>query len=76
MATKKQKERRQRIKELFAAMAPIEGEVRVVYACGDCGHLFGRRFIPYAVGRGLTIDPCLCQITAHRPMNEVSRKKP
>ena len=61
-----QKDERQAI-ELLNSIEPVEGEERRVYKCSGCGQLFGRRFIPYAIGHGLTVNPCLCQITAHRP---------
>lgn len=65
-----------RVKELFAAMPPRKGEKRTVQKCGDCGHFFGRRFIPYGLGHGLTVDACLCQLTGRRPSKTVSERKP
>ena len=67
---------KKRIDALFAAMSPIQGEVRAIQKCGDCGHLFGRRYVPFGLGMGLTIDACWCQLTAHRPAHEVTRREP
>lgn len=66
-----------RTEKLFGAMTPINGEVRVVYRCGDCGHLFGRRYIPYGLGQGLSVGLCGCQLTSrNRPMIQVERRDP
>jgi len=72
----KSDETRKAVERLFAAMNPVKGEKRVVYRCDDCGHLYGRRFIPYGIGRGLTVDACMCQITAHRPSTKVKERLP
>ena len=63
-----------RCQELMAAMPKVPGETRAVERCDDCGHLFGRRFVPYGLGTGLTVDPCTCQITAHRTSTTVVSK--
>lgn len=52
--------------KLLKVITPIEGEMRVVYKCVECGQLFGRRFIPFGLGYGLSVNMCLCQITATR----------
>jgi len=61
------KEWRQHVANLLAAMPPVDGEQRAVVVCVDCGRFIGRRYIPYGWGQGVTINPCLCQLTAHRP---------
>lgn len=58
------------------SMEPVDGEMRTVNQCGDCGKLFGRRFVPYGLGHGLTMGACLCQVTAHRPSKTVMRCEP
>lgn len=67
-------------KELAAPMIAniprVEGEMRTIQKCCDCGHLFGRRFIPYGIGQGATYAPCLCQITGHRPSMTVIELRP
>ena len=52
-----------KIDKIIMAMEPIDGEMRTVCECGKCGQLFGRRFIPFGLGTGLTINPCHCIIT-------------
>lgn len=52
--------------KLLASITPIEGEKRVVYKCAECSQLFGRRFIPFGMGRGGSWNMCLCQITGRR----------
>lgn len=69
------KEQKKRIKQLLAAMAPVTGERRVIYQCGDCKALFGRRFIPYGLGHGLSVGLCTCQLTARRPTREFYRAR-
>jgi len=66
----------ERIRTLWRAMTPVQGEQRVIYQCGDCKKLFGRRFVPYGLGYGLTVGSCVCQLTGHRPMHEVASKNP
>ena len=61
---------------IIAQIPAVKGEKRTVEKCGDCGHLFGRRFIPFGIGIGLTVDPCLCQMTAHRPSTTVMESTP
>jgi hypothetical protein len=61
---------------LLKKLPPLKGEERTIYACGDCGQLFGHRYVPYGLGRGVTINECLCQLTAHRPMKMVLSSKP
>lgn len=51
-------------RRLLEQITPIDGEVCCVYRCRSCGKLYGRRYIPYALGKGATFDPCLCQITS------------
>lgn len=51
------------VDELMEQMTPIQGEKRVVYQCCECKTLIGRRYIPYGLGEGLTINPCLCHLT-------------
>ena len=69
-------EERERCLQLFKAMSPVKGETRAIYRCGDCGELFGRRYVPYGLGQGYTVDPCLCQITAHRSCTAVMERSP
>jgi hypothetical protein len=70
------KARLARIRKLLRSMEPVKGECRTVEECCDCNHLFGRRFIPYGLGRGLTVDPCYCQITGHRPSRTITTREP
>ena len=70
------KKRKEQIDALFDSMAKVKGEVRTVNECGDCKALFGRRFIPFSLGQGLTVIACLCQITAHRPSKTIAERKP
>jgi hypothetical protein len=51
------------VDELMEQMDAIQGEKRVVYQCVNCKTLIGRRYIPYGLGEGLTINPCLCHLT-------------
>ena len=65
------------LQKLLDSMIPIEGEMRAVYKCGDCGAYFGRRFIPYGLGRGLSINLCMCQLTSNsRPSEAVLEATP
>lgn len=50
--------------ELMQAMRPVNGEMRVVYECKECGQLQGHRFIPFGLGRGMHINSCMCQLTS------------
>lgn len=75
--TEKQKARDANLTEyLFDAMQPIEGECRTVERCDDCGRLFGRRYIPYGIGEGLSVNLCPCQLTARRPFTTVATREP
>lgn len=65
-----------RQKEILDSMTAIEGEVRTVCKCDDCHKLFGQRFIPFGIGRGVFVNLCLCQITGHRGFKEVARMEP
>lgn len=62
--------------ELLESITPIEGEKRVAYKCSECGQIFARRFIPFGIGRGLTVKACLCQLTAHRNSYLVAESAP
>lgn len=53
-------------KKLIVTIPQVQGEVRSVQKCCDCGKLFGRRFIPFGIGAGASFNLCLCQITGHR----------
>ena len=64
------------IESIFESMLPIKGERRAICQCDDCGKLFGRRFIPFGLGRGLTVESCLCQLTANRPFHIIDRREP
>ena len=66
MKTKVTKKDKAEAVKLLEVITPIEGEKRVVYKCADCGRLFGRRFIPFGLGYGLSINMCMCQLAAHR----------
>ena len=46
--------------EVLTAMQPVKGEMRVVYRCVYCEQRIGRRFVPFGLGRGVTINPCWC----------------
>ena len=52
-------------------MEPVSGEQRSAYQCRDCGKVFGRRFIPYGLGEGLTVNPCLCSLTQSTPRSRL-----
>ena len=62
--------------KLLEVITPIEGEMRVVYKCAECGQLFGRRFIPFGLGYGFSVNMCLCQITAKRRSTLVLESAP
>lgn len=63
--------------EVLSAIDPIKGEQRTVYRCDRCGQHIGRRFIPFGLGRGLTINPCWDWVTdKHVPVTEVLCAKP
>ena len=51
-------------RKVLQAMRQVKGERRVVYKCSQCGTFFGRRFIPYAIGRGIAVNECICQLTS------------
>lgn len=51
------------VDELMEQMTPIQGETRVVEQCCNCQTLIGRRYIPYSLGEGFTINPCWCHLT-------------
>jgi len=62
---------------LFDAMTPVRGEVRTVLCCAECGRLFGRRYIPFGLGRGISVNECMCQCTSRNvPAPEVARRAP
>lgn len=61
--------RQLRIRELFDSMSQINGEIRTVCECRYCHQLFGRRFIPYGLGSGLTVNPCHCMVTNNQHGN-------
>ncbi len=58
-------------KKIMRRITRIKGENRVIYKCLDCGNLFGCRFIPYGLGRGFSLNMCLCQLTANRMHNTI-----
>ena len=70
------KEWKAEVERLFATMLPVEGEQRAIVVCCDCGQFIGRRYIPYGLGRGVTMNPCLCQLTAHRPTATLAEMDP
>lgn len=75
MATPKDKE--YTAEEVLAALTPIKGEQREVYRCERCGQFIGRRFVPFGLGRGLTINPCWDFVTdKHVPLTAVLSAKP
>ncbi len=51
--------------KLMRGIPAIEGEKRTVEKCADCGHLFGRRFIPFGIGQGVSYNLCHCQLTSN-----------
>lgn len=53
---------------LINQLRPVKGEKRVVYRCDceGCGKLHAVRFIPFGLGRGVSINKCMCQLTANR----------
>lgn len=54
---------RMKADRLLRRIPRIRGECRRAYKCRECGHVYGRQFIPYAIGRGTTYDPCMCICT-------------
>jgi hypothetical protein len=63
-------------RKMLRTIPPVFGEVRVINACGDCGKLFGRRYIPGGIGRGASFNMCLCQLTASgRPTKTILETK-
>ena len=57
------------IDAVMDSMQPIVGEVREVFRCGICGQVYGRRYIPFGIGEGLTVNPCLCVLTKNERSN-------
>ncbi len=53
------------IKELMADSFLPEGEIRRYQKCRQCGEIQVREFIPFAVGRGRTFNPCMCYCTGN-----------
>ncbi len=56
---------------IMDSMTPLPGRMRTVNQCLDCGELFGRQFIPYGLGYGMSTKMCMCQLTAHRPSKTI-----
>lgn len=50
---------------IIDCMAPVQGEVRAALKCRSCGRIFGRRYVPYGLGRGLSVNLCGCQLTSN-----------
>lgn len=63
--------------EIYNSLKKVKGEIRVVYKCDECGQLFGRRFIPFGLGQGLSVNMCLCQLTSGNvPSTRISERRP
>jgi hypothetical protein len=65
-----------RAQKMLDEIESLPGFMRTINKCGDCGELFGRRFIPLGLGYGASFHMCLCQLTAHRPSQIVLEAKP
>ena len=62
---------------LLDAMTPVRGETRVVAKCNECGRLFGRRYIPFSLGQGISINLCHCQLVSRNTRStEIERRTP
>ena len=67
----------QQAKALIERITPVPGEARAVYRCVECKALFGRRFIPGGIGRGLSVEKCICQLTqSNFATEEIMRSEP
>ncbi len=62
--------------EVFAMLPQRAGEVRTVNSCNTCGNLVGRRFIPYGLGIGMTVNPCHCQLTGSPGYKKLAERRP
>ena len=63
--------------EIMESLRPVTGEMRVVYECHGCDQLIGRRFVPFGLGRGITVNGRLCQATGpNTPMTRLMECKP
>jgi len=62
------KEWQPHLANILSYIPPVDGEQRAITVCHDCGQFIGRRYIPYGLGQGVTINPCWCQLTGHRPV--------
>ncbi len=51
--------------KLMRAIEPLTGMMRATYRCDPCGRIFGRQFIPYGIGHGLSFNLCHCQLTSN-----------
>lgn len=58
---------RKRVETLLNELPPSSGRTRVVNHCDDCGQLHARQFIPYGLGRGVSIGQCHCVLTTNNP---------
>lgn len=67
---------RDQAEKILALMTPLPGRTRTVNKCLDCGHLFGRQFIPYGLGYGMSTSMCMCQLTSNRPSSIVLEATP
>lgn len=65
------KKHRKHAKLIMDAMAPIDGERRVVQYCDECDQVMGARYIPHALGRGFRVNTCLCRLTGNERIGRI-----
>ncbi len=46
-----------------------DGEQRTIHKCLECGTVYGRRYIPYGLGQGLTVNACHCLLVSRNVKN-------
>ena len=68
---------RKLVKQLLRQLGPTDGEMRSVYRCVHCDQLIGSKFIPYGLGRGITLNPCMDVTTSNNtPMTKIVECEP
>lgn len=62
--------------QMIDYMLPIPGEIRIINKCTECGQLSGKRFIPFGLGRGYSMNKCLCEATGSGKRIRILESKP
>jgi hypothetical protein len=66
------KAERKFVKQLLRQLGPTAGEERAIYRCVHCQQLIGRKFIPYGLGQGITLNPCMDVTTSNNtPLSKI-----